>query len=81
MTFWYNNGKLTKETADYYVPDAETAGVLAEELKKDGTIEASSVKINGNCVSCTMRDSEIAELKGLTRDELIIAMKQAIGNM
>ena len=81
MTFWYEGGKLTKETADYYVPDAETAGVLAEDLKKDATIVASSVSINSNCVSCTMKDSELAELKGLTRDELIIAMKQAIASM
>lgn len=81
MTFWYSDGKLVKETADYYVPDAETAGVLADELKQDDTIEASSVQISGNCVSCTMKESELAELQELTHDELVAAMTYAIESM
>lgn len=81
MTFWYSDGKLVKETADYYVPDAETAGVLADELKQDDTIEAGSIQINGNCVSCTMKESELAELQELTHDELVAAMTYAIESM
>ena len=81
MTFWYSDGKLVKETADYYVPDAETAGVLADELKQDVTIEAGSVQISGSCVSCTMKESELAELQELTHDELIAAMSYAIESM
>ena len=81
MTFWYSDGKLIKETADYYVPDAETAGVLADELKQDDTIEAGSIQINGNCVSCTMKESELAELQELTHDELVAAMTYAIESM
>ena len=81
MTFWYEGGMLTKETADYYVPDAETAEVLAEELKQDSTIDANSVYINGTCVSCTMKDSELADLQELTHDELVAAMTYAIESM
>lgn len=81
MTFWYNDGKLVKETADYYVPDAETAGVLADELKQDATIDTGSVAISGNCVSCTMKESELAELQELTHDELVEAMSYAIEAM
>lgn len=81
MTFWYKDGKLFKETADYYVPDTETAGVLADELKQDATIDAGSVAISGNCVSCTMKESELAELQELTHDELVEAMSYAIEAM
>jgi len=81
MTFWYENGKLTKETADYYVPDADTASVLADELKKDTTIESGSVQIKNNCVSCQMKASELTELQALTHDELAQAMEYAIGSI
>ena len=81
MTFWYSGGKLVKETADYYVPDVETAGVLAEELKQDVTIESGSVQIIDNCVTCTMKESELADLQELTHDELVAAMTYAIESM
>ncbi len=81
MTFWYDSGKLYKETADYYVPDGETAKVLADELKQDGTIDPASVAVSGICVSCTMKDSELAELQELTHDELVEAMTYAIQAM
>ena len=78
MTFKYDGDTLVSETADYYVPDNDTAKALADELKKDGTIVSDSVKVEGNCVSCTMKDSEIAELRELTRAELVEAMQYAI---
>ena len=78
MTFRYDGDTLTSETADYYVPDNDTAKALADELKKDSTVVSDSVKVEGNCVSCTMKDSEIAELRELSRAELVEAMQYAI---
>ena len=78
MTFKYDGDTLVSETADYYVPDNDTAKALADELKKDGTVVSDSVKVEGNCVSCTMKDSEIAELRELSRAELVEAMQYAI---
>ena len=78
MTFKYDGDTLASETADYYVPDNDTAKALADELKKDSTVVSDSVKVEGNCVSCTMKDSEIAELRELSRAELVEAMQYAI---
>ena len=78
MTFKYICNTLLYETADYYVPDNATAKALAAELKKDSTVIPCSVKVNGNCVSCRMKCSEISELRELTRAELVEAMQYAI---
>lgn len=80
MTYVYEDAKLTKSTADYYVPDSKTAEALAEQLKQDGSIVSDSVKVDGTCVSCQIADSELEELRQLSRDELIQAMEYAISN-
>ena len=81
MAFRYEGDTLSKETADYYVLDLETAAALAEELKADPSIIADSVKIReaDKCVTCTMKDSEIEDLRSLTREELVEIMKYAVG--
>ena len=81
MAFRYEGETLSKETADYYVLDLETAYALADELRKDPTIVADSVSIReaDKCVTCTMKDSEIDDLRSLTREELVEVMKYAIG--
>lgn len=80
MTYVYEENELTKSTADYYVPDSKTADSLAEHLKQDDGIAAESVKVDGTCVSCQIVDSDLEELRQLSREELIQAMEYAIAN-
>lgn len=80
MTYVYKDGKLTKAAADYYVPDSKMAEALAEQLKQDSSIVSDSVKADGTCVSCRIAEGELEELRLLSREELIEAMKYAIAN-
>ena len=80
MTYVYEDGELIKSTADYYVPDSKTADALAENLKEDAGIVSDSVKVDGTCVSCQIVDSELEELRQLSREELMQAMEYAIAN-
>lgn len=78
-TFRYDDDVLSAMAVDYYLPDEATAEWLADELKKDPTVVADSVVIAGKCVSCTMQESEVEDLRELSREDLIAVMQYIIG--
>ena len=78
MTYQYIENKLAAATADYYVPDEESAELLAEQLRNDASIVPDSIKTDGTCVSCQIADDRLEELSRISREELIQVMEDTI---
>ena len=78
VTYQYIENKLAAATADYYVPDEESAELLAEQLRNDASIVPDSVKTDGICVSCQIADDRLEELSRISREELIRVMEDTI---
>lgn len=78
MTYQYIENKLAAATADYYVPDEESAELLAEQLRNDASIVPDSIKTDGICVSCQIADDRLEELSRISREELIQVMEDTI---
>jgi len=78
MTYVYNGEYLEKVTATYILPTPELAQELSEALPSDESIVASSIKVTGTNVACDLVDSEIADFRTISRDELLSLLNLAL---
>lgn len=75
MTYDYDGDALTKVTCKYLCPDEATAIEAESAIKGEDGIDPASVQRDGKIVTCELLDSEIADFRGIPREQLVEVLK------